>query len=383
MKRILILNASNVVGGAELSLYEFISAVASKPLGHEIFIACSPASPLTRKLRTLTVTLIPIVAVSYRRTANPLLLLRYLILTLRLNLQIYRLIKQHEIGVVHANTTSACLQCLLAARLARIPIVWHIRDLVRPALVGWVLECCVDYIITVSDAVRDRALRSGWHKVSTIYNGIRLSQNDSDDANQRPSMAYPASPSADLIMVAQYVPWKNHAALIEALPGLKQEIPGIRVLFVGARFNADSSRYVQNLMQRAQTAGLRENVSFADYRDDVYDLIRQSKVLVHTALDEPMGRVIVEAMLLKTPVVALRSGGIPELIDDRVDGMLVAPGDRAGLVEAIKLALRPEVRSSLVENAYRKAKQQFSIEHQSRKILNIYDYLLMRRSLTG
>jgi glycosyltransferase involved in cell wall biosynthesis len=382
MKRILILNASNVVGGAELSLYEFISAVASKPLGHEIFIACSPSSPLTRKLRALTVTFIPTSALSYRRTANPLLLFRYLVLTLWLNLQFYRLLKQHRIDVVHANTTSACLQCLLAARLARIPIVWHIRDLVRPRLVGWVLECCVDYIITISDAVRDRALRSRWHKVSTIYNGIRLSQTDSE-ANQPPPVAYPATPVADLIMVAQYVPWKNHGALIDALPGLKQEIPGIRLLFVGARFNAGSSRYVQDLMRRAQTAGLRENVRFADYREDVYDLIRQSKVLVHTALDEPMGRVIVEAMLLKTPVVALRSGGIPELIDDRVDGMLVAPGDRAGLVEAIKLALRPEVRSSLVENAYRKAKQQFSIEHQSRKILNIYDYLLMRRNATG
>ena len=136
------------------------------------------------------------------------------------------------------------------------------------------------------------------------------------------------------------------------------------------------------LSATAQTAGLRENIRFADYREDVYDLIRQSKVLVHTALNEPMGRVIVEAMLLKTPVVAIRSGGIPELIDDRVDGMLVAPGDRAGLVEAIKLALRPEVRSSLIENAYRKAKQKFAIEQQSRKVLTVYDHLLMRGSAT-
>ena len=72
----------------------------------------------------------------------------------------------------------------------------------------------------------------------------------------------------------------------------------------------------------------------------------------------------------------------PELIDDRVDGMLVAPGDRAGLVEAIKLALRPEVRSSLIENAYRKAKQKFAIEQQSRKVLTVYDHLLMRGSAT-
>jgi glycosyltransferase involved in cell wall biosynthesis len=382
MKRILIFNASNVIGGAELSLYEFICAVASKPLGHEIFIACSPSSPLTAKLRALTVTLIPTAALSYKRTANPVLLLRYLALTLYLNLKIYRLIKQRRIDVVHANTTSACLQVALAARLARIPIVWHIRDATRPALVGWVLERYADHIIAISDAVRDRVLRSAWHKVSTIYNGIRLSQNDSQDGNHYPTVARPEIPEADLIMVAQYVPWKNHAALIEALPGLKQEMPDIKLLFVGACFHADSSKYMQSLAQRAQEAGLRENVRFADYREDVYDLIRQSKVLVHTALDEPMGRVIVEAMLLKTPVVAIRSGGIPELIDDCIDGMLVAPGDRAGLIEAIKLALRPEVRSALIENAYRKAKQKFAIEQQSRKILNVYDSLLMRRSGT-
>jgi glycosyltransferase involved in cell wall biosynthesis len=297
-------------------------------------------------------------------------------LTLRINVLIYKIIRQQRIDLLHANTTVACLQGILAARLASVPIIWHVRDSIRLSMLGTLLEAYADHIVTVSAAVRDQVLRKCLYKVSIIYNGILLSKPGLPHSGNGFSCANARRTKADLIMVAQYVPWKNHSILIDAVSRLKREMPDIKLLFVGAQHDP-SREYVQSLLRMTAEASLQENVTFAQHRDDVYELISGSRILVHTALNEPMGRVIAEALLLRTPVVAFKSGGIPELIDDGVDGILVEPGDLDGLVRAIKMALEPEVHNQLVENGYRKAKEMFSIDRQSKKILSIYNRLLM------
>ncbi len=381
VKHILVLSNTSAIGGAEISLYEFVAHVTSKPTGYRFFIACPPDSPLAHKLKRHDVEVISVPLFRFSRPRNPLALARFLALALRANLYIYHIIRRKRIDLLHANNSSACLQGILAAKLSRVPIVWHVRDITPLSIAGRLLEAWADHIITISNAVRDKVVRKRVDKVTTIYNGIlltsRLEENNGWADGQDQSV------SSDIIVVAQFVPWKRHALMIDVVAKLKAEKPDIKLLFVGAQHDNSASQYARCLLDRVKDACLQDNIAFSSHRDDLYELIRRSKVLAHPAVGEPMGRVIAEALLLKTPVVAVRSGGVPEIIEDGIDGFLVQPDDVEGLSLAIRKILQSQVGKTLAENGYIKAKRMFDIDQQSGKILGIYGRLLAARPVAG
>ncbi len=120
--------------------------------------------------------------------------------------------------------------------------------------------------------------------------------------------------------------------LLNALAAL----PDVHALIVGTALFEDEA-YPLLLERRAAALGLAERVHFLGYRDDVPALMREVDVVVHASTaPEPFGRVVVEAMLASTPVVATCVGGVPEIIEHGVTGLLVSPGDPSALEEAVR-----------------------------------------------
>jgi glycosyltransferase involved in cell wall biosynthesis len=151
--------------------------------------------------------------------------------------------------------------------------------------------------------------------------------------------------------------WKGQHVLLEALTHL----PGVHAVLVGEALFGEVS-YAEALHERAKTLGIVDRVHLLGFRQDVPQLMQLSDVVVHTSIaPEPFGRVIVEGMLACRPVVATRAGGVMEIIEDGVSGVLVPPGDAKALARVLAdLLADPSKSNALATAGYTVALDRFS-----------------------
>jgi glycosyltransferase involved in cell wall biosynthesis len=126
--------------------------------------------------------------------------------------------------------------------------------------------------------------------------------------------------------------WKGQQIAIDALAQLP---PDCHLWIVGAPLFGEQA-FEAELRAQAARLGVASRAHFLGFRDDIATLMRAADVVVHASvLPEPFGRVVVEGMLARRPVIATRGGGVTEIIADGENGMLVPPGDAGALARAV------------------------------------------------
>ncbi len=136
----------------------------------------------------------------------------------------------------------------------------------------------------------------------------------------------------------------------------------------------------------AQELGLNGSISFLGWKDraEVGDLLRQCDLFVLPSRSEPFGIVIIEAMACGKPVVASAVGGIPEIIQQGENGILVEPDDPAALADAIIRVLEDEgLRSRIGRNGVETVRKSFRCEHNGARYERLFETLLPNRKVTG
>jgi glycosyltransferase involved in cell wall biosynthesis len=249
----------------------------------------------------------------------------------------------HEL--IYANSQKAALVAMLAGRLAHRPVIWHLHDILDAGHFGWLqrhalamlsnaLTRCV---IVVSAAARDAYIASGGKpgRARLVYNGIdpvayeglaEIPRN-----TLRDELGLPQGPLIGLF--GRITEWKGQRVLIEALPHL----PHLQALIVGApMFGQDAElAYLKTLAGRL---GVTDRLHFLGHRADVPRLMRAVDMVVHCSTSpEPFGRVIVEALLAGSPVLAAEGGASREILGDT--GWVVKANDPAALAAAIDSVL--------------------------------------------
>ncbi len=148
--------------------------------------------------------------------------------------------------------------------------------------------------------------------------------------------------ASDIVYAGVLIPRKGVHQLLNAFAALDQ--PHAQLRLVGHAENAD---YAASLRQQAEQLGISDRVHFhgAVSQAELADYFAAARVMVLPSLSEGLGRVVVEAMLLGTPVIGSRVGGIPDLIEPGVTGWLVEAGDEAGLAAALNDAFQADVKS--------------------------------------
>lgn len=143
---------------------------------------------------------------------------------------------------------------------------------------------------------------------------------------------------------------KGQDTLVARLPEFVRTVPGLLVVFVGN----DASEWAGALKAVIAEMGLEHHVRFTGLRPDPYAFIRAADLLIHPSRTEGQGLVLLEAMILRTPVLASNVGGIPSVITHGETGWLVPPDDPDALLDAFRtLAGSAELRSGLAERAER------------------------------
>jgi L-malate glycosyltransferase len=382
--RVLFVNHTAVVSGAERSLLELLSGLADED-DMQLLLATPPgALQALAEQRGIATTPIRGTAGSLR--LHPLHTPRALFEMALAAWQVRRAAADHRAEIVHANSIRAGIVLALARLRGRTRIV-HVRDCLPPGrLSSATLRLIAASATTViansrytAEAVRSAAPRA---QLQVVYNAVELARFDPskiDRTQARAQLGADAARPVLLGVVAQITPWKGQDTAIEALRLLREDGLDARLLLVGAaKFVAAATRfdnedYVTRLHELIERAGLAERVSWLGERDDVPEVVRGLDVLLLPSWEEPFGRAAIEAMALEVPVVATTIGGPAEIVADGREGYLAEPRQPRAWADAINAVLQSADRGAAMGRAgRRRVERKFTIAQHVSAIREVY-----------
>jgi len=194
------------------------------------------------------------------------------------------------------------------------------------------------------------------------------SKNYSEDVRR----SLGAAPGSFLVGVTSRLdPQKGQDCAIKALTLLKRKNIPVQLAIVGENTRNEQD-YLSVLRQMTCDYGVENQVCFAGFRQDMEKIMASLDVLLMPSLCETFGRVVIEAMASKTPVIATNAGGVPNIIDNGKNGLLVIPNSHEELATAIEtLAHNPAYREQLVERAFFKVRTTYARDVVESKLLNL------------
>jgi glycosyltransferase involved in cell wall biosynthesis len=367
-QRIAHILAWPIVGGTEISSLRIAQGLSGSDYEHVVF--CTFEAPVvesffrTAGFHTATFRSVDL---SYRRPGP----------FLRASIGLARELRRQRIALVHCSDLMAGLRAAPAAKLARLPVLCHIRnphpDIPRH---DRPLLRAVDRFIFVS--------RHAWatfgysvaaERGAIIYDGIEVCPHDRHAGRQRLLAQFTLPPDARLVgMVGRLAPQKDHATLIRAAARVVAVDPTVRFLVVGDHTDTEAARgNFRTLAQLVEELRMTGHVIFTGFRDDIPQLLSGLDVSVLATNFEGFGLVIVEAMAQGTPVIATDVGGVTEIITDKVTGLLHRPADDADLAEKVLALLSNKtLGESLAEAARRLVEDRFTIRQFAASIAKLY-----------
>lgn len=281
-----------------------------------------------------------------------------------------------DADLVHTNSLKAHLYGGVAGRLARIPVIWHMRDRIAPdylpasavrlvRLAGWILPTAV---VANSQATLD-TLPHSMH-AHVLYNPVLP---DAVELPAEPS-ARPRRPLT-VGLVGRLAPWKGQHIFIQAFADAFRDTE-VRAQIVGdAMFGEDA--YRTELERQAERLGISAQIRFRGFREDIWRELAGLDILVHASVQpEPFGQVVLEGMAAGLPVVATAAGGPAELITDGVNGLLTPLGDVDALAGALRRLGADAVLRERLGAAARERSSEFTPERTAAQLLNVYRSLL-------
>ena len=276
----------------------------------------------------------------------------------------------------------AAVYTALAARLARRPFVWHMRDFwlsesepgrLWADRLGKQLLCAGAHAV-IANSHNVAAHLPCPHRATVIYNGIEPEHFNPclDGAPFRRHYAIPLDVPI-VGMVGRLRPWKGQAAFLEAAARVQPSRPDPHFLVAGGDPFQVSNDYAQTLRRQASDLGLDGRITFTGHLADVRPALAAIDVFVHPGAPEPFGLVNVEAMAMARPLVGFAHGALPEIVNDGQTGLLVTPGDVGALAQAISTLLNnPEQAQAMGHAGRARAAAKFDVRNTAHLVSELY-----------
>lgn len=300
---------------------------------------------------------------------------------------LHRLLRENRVNIVHVHGSKAGLVGRPAALLAGVPAVvmtvhnsvlhdhlprWKVNMLVSSERI---LAFFTSQIIAVSEALRRELItrhRVGPDRVVTVYNGIAPEIFSAGTGREYLERLAGIPPGRVIVgTVARLAPQKGLQHLIRAASLLAAGNSKAVFVIVG------DGPLREDLKSQVRMLNLEDRFFFTGQRQDVHRLMSCFDLFVLPSLTEGLPLTILEAMAAGRPVVATRVGGIPEVVEDGVSGLLVEPGDAGGLARAVAfLAGSGEVAQRMGRRGRIKVIEQFTTGKMVRETEKIYSRLI-------
>jgi glycosyltransferase involved in cell wall biosynthesis len=316
------------------------------------------------------------VSVIRRGLANPRGLVAVTGASARDAVELRGLIRRRAVAIVHSNT-SVVLGGAAAAALARVPHVWHVREIYSRFGAAWPayrrLLTTARALPCVSQATA--AQFAGAPNVRVILDGLAVEARRAPAPQARAALGLPADAPV-IAVLGRISDWKGQDVLVRALacPPLRQR--GAIGVIAGDTWPGAPERRAA-VLDLAGRLGVSDRLRLVGFRDDVENVYGAADVIaVPSTAPDPLPGSAVEAAAAGCAVVAAAHGGLPEIIRDGVSGRLVAPGDPLALALALaELLDDPGARARMGSAAARDVRARFAPELLLGSVQELYDSL--------
>lgn len=287
-----------------------------------------------------------------------------------------RLIAREQPDLIHVHSRrGADLWGGLAALFTGTPCVLSRRvDNPEARILAAAKYPLYNHVVTISEGIRQVLIGTGvaTDRISCVRSAITAQPylRDYDKAAYRAALGLPADTPL-LGMVAQLIGRKGHRYLLAALHDILPRHPGLQVLIFG-RGPLDGE-----LRQAIADQGLGDRVRMMGFVDNLAETLGCLDVLAHPADMEGLGVSLLQASAARVPIVASRAGGIPEAVRNGENGLLIEPGDVAGLAAALNHLLdNPALRERMGEAGRALMLREFSVDAMCEGNLAVYRRVL-------
>lgn len=349
-------------GGAQTYVAHLLPALCAS---FDVTVAAHGDGPLAAAVEEAGATLVPLEHL--RRPLSP-------VGDLRAVLELWRLCRRVRPRLVHLNSSKAVVIGTVAAWLARVPVRlvtvhgWPFKTEtgIRKAIYAGASRA-VRPLVTraICVAENERTVGIAAHAIRpsqavVIHNGVEIPE------------AASAPTGRDVVTVTRLRPPKDTTTLVAAAARVRDLFD--RLLVVG---DGPDRPEVERLVSEL---GLDGQVELLGDRDDVDAILARASVFVLSSRSEGLPMAVLEAMAAGVPTIASNVGGIPEVVNDGADGVLVAPGDAHALADALRRLLDDaELRLSMGRKARERARASFGLDHFREAHVALYDELLAER----
>jgi L-malate glycosyltransferase len=289
-----------------------------------------------------------------------------------------RVIKRLAPDVIHAHDPHGVAMASLALSLGSSTALGRAPRLVASRRVDFHLKGNsfsrwkyrqVDAFIAASEAIRQMLVADGVpaERTVTVHEGI-----DVDHVVAAPPVnvheAFWLPHQAPVVgNVAALVPHKGQRYLVDAAHLVVQNVPDARFIILG------DGELREHLEKQVHEHHLEKHVLLPGFRTDVLGCIKGFDLFVMSSVTEGLGTSLLDAMACGRPIVATRAGGIPEIVEDGVNGALVPPRDAASLAAAIVRALKDEGwRRRMGEAGLARVRERFTVDRMVEQTAAVY-----------
>ena len=338
-------------------------SIGLKKMGARVIIACQPDSKLAK---VGAENGIEIRTVRMESSISPSAIFSLL-----------KIIKQENVNIVCTHSGKDSMLGAIAGRLSsKKPKIVRTRHLALSITSKITYSIFPHKVVTVSEYVgkyliEEKGIAAG--KVFSIPTGVDLEVFNPDVVKAVSREELGISPDAVIVgTIAILRRKKGHHTLLDAIPSVLKEFPDTVFLFVG------DGPQKENIEKKISEFGIAENVKLLGLRKDIPEILKTTDLFVLPTLQEALGTSFLEAMAMKKPVIGTNVGGVPEVVNNGIAGLLVEPEKPVVLAEAVIALLKDkEKMRRMGEEGRRIVEKKYSVDVMAKRLYEFYSSLLV------
>lgn len=381
MKRILFVDPADFIGGAELFCLDLISAIDHRRFKAHLATNGLPeyVKRVPKNTKVHTVSLKRLRRDKKRSVKGSLESLKQFKTSVN---ELVRIVKDEQIDCIQSNSIRAHICAAIAGLVTRKKVLWFVHDFTFPKHLCYLLSAIPATIFYSSHAVCDdlkEKMPTKYHeKLVQIPNGFSVSKIHARSQKLAHFRTHRkiAEKTPVIGLIARIDWWKGQKEFILAAKKVHQKHPSARFVIIGDASEHDSKtiEYKNEITELIAKNRLQDVVLMTGFIKNIHATMKELDIVVHASITpEPFGRIILEAMALKKPVIASNMGGPKEIISNHIDGLLVDPRDTDELAKHICMLLENEKRAKqIAHNGYLKVTEKYDLKNVTQKLQNYY-----------
>jgi lipopolysaccharide heptosyltransferase II len=292
---------------------------------------------------------------------------------LKLIPKLVQIIKQEEIEIVHARSRAPAWIAYFACRQTRAIFVTTCHGYYKKhffsTVMGWGKRVIVLSNVIARHMIEDFSLPH--ERIKLVPRSVDLGKFKYLDPKTKRKEDF------NVGIIGRITPLKGHLHFIKAMARISRLVPRLKIWIVGDA-PVSKQAYKEELQILVRRLGLWHCTEFLGTQRNIPGILENlDLVVLATTTHEAFGRVVVEAQAAGVPVVATKVGGVIDIIEDGVNGLLVPPADAKSMAEAIMRIFKDtQFARELAENAYVKVKEKYNLELMVKNTLNVYREVL-------